>query len=530
MGKSKKKFIDKKNASTFHLLHRSQRDVNNDGGGGMVLWPSPDNAPETNERVLGTMDSIKQELNKLGLVDDFDYESHLRPVTGSGVVLDASGKVSRNNHPSARDVVVQDDEIKEVSRQLESIALTPDCMDDDVALALFGDFDEGDYEEILDDFCITAAQEPDEVEEQEFDYDEHIRNLMEKARRKTRGEYDGVPVEQHAVGKSHQEYFSSAKPLHGRDNDDDESGEYDYDQLLLGDSPGIVSSLDPQEEKALCEKFEQTLAEYDSDEVGDLDQECEEIRGDRPLEGDALLETAMDEYLEEKRDEIFMEGTRRLAEKRRTGGSSFAALVGKQLVHASDLKDQDLDVHEEIPLDEVLEEAKDILANPVEEPPAEEILIDGKSYFSERTRNPWDCESILSTYSNLDNNPVTIESKRRQKKKKTKQISPEQTLPEDEPVRIQLSSKTGLPLGVLSSRYDEQNEDDDTMFSRNRGEARKKNETKEEKKARKLAVKKEREIARLNKKLMKDAFKDEFAKRSEVTGDDVGGKSVFRYS
>jgi hypothetical protein len=29
---------------------------------------------------------------------------------------------------------------------------------------------------------------------------------------------------------------------------------------------------------------------------------------------------------------------------------------------------------------------------------------------------------------------------------------------------------------------------------------------------------------------MKDAFKDEFAKRSEVTGDDVGGKSVFRYS
>ena len=303
--------------------------------------------------------------------------------------------------------------------------------------------------------------------------------------------------------------------------------------MLLGDSPGIVSSLDPQEEKALCEKFEQTLAEYDSDEVGDLDLECDEIRGDRPLEGDALLETAMDEFLEEKRDEIFMEGTRHLAEKRRTGGSSFAALVGKQLVHASDLKDndQDLDVHEETPLDEALEEAKDILANPVEEPPAEEVLIDGKSYFSERTRNPWDCESILSTYSNLDNNPVTIESKRRRTKKKSKQISPEETLPEDEPVQIQLSSKTGLPLGVLSSRYDEQDEDDeDTMLSRNRGEARQKNETKEEKKARKLAVKKEREIARIQKKLMKDAFKDEFAKRSEVTGDDVGGKSVFRYS
>ena len=78
---------------------------------------------------------------------------------------------------------VLQEEVQEVSRQLESIALTPDCMDDDVAQALFGDFDEDDYEEILDDFCLTAAQEPDSEEEDEFDYDAHIRALMEKARR-----------------------------------------------------------------------------------------------------------------------------------------------------------------------------------------------------------------------------------------------------------------------------------------------------------------------------------------------------------
>jgi len=534
MGKTKKKFIDKKTASTYHLLHRSQRDVaGGDDSGGMVLWPSSlNNKAETDERVLSghstTMTSIQEQVASAGLVDDYDYEQHLKPITGSGIILDSSGKPSTENalqDPRAR--AMQED-VQEVSRQLESIALTPDCMDTDVAQALFGEFDEGDFEEILDDFCLTAAEEPDSEEEEEFDYDAHIRSLMERAKSKTRDEYDGVPVEEHEVGKRDHEFFSKVKPLHGRDEDDD-SGEF-YDDDLLNDTPGIVPALNSEEEKALCDKFEQTLAEYDSDEVGDLDEECEEIRGDRPLEGDALLETAMDEFLEEKKDEIFMEGTRHLAEKRRTGGSSFAALVGKQLVHASDLNDdtEQLAVHEEAPLEELLQDANEVLANPIEEPPAEEVLIDGKSYFSERTRNPWDCESILSTYSNLDNNPVTIESKRRRKKKK-QQVYPE-TLPEDEPVQIQLSSKTGLPLGVLPSRFDDEYEEDDTMLSTNRGEARKKNETKEEKKARKLAVKREREVARMQKKMMKEAFKDEFAKRSEVAGDDVGGKSVFRYS
>jgi protein LTV1 len=241
----------------------------------------------------------------------------------------------------------------------------------------------------------------------------------------------------------------------------------------------------------------------------------------------------MDEFLEEKKDGIFMEGTRHLAEKRRTGGSSFAALVGKQLVHASDLNDyntENLAVHEEAPLEEQLQDANETLAKDVMEPPPEEVLIDGKSYFSERTRNPWDCESILSTYSNLDNNPVTIDSKRRRKKKKQQQqVSPVESLPEEEPVHIKLSSKTGLPIRYIEEEND-YDEEDDTMVSRNRGEARNKKETKEEKKARKLAVKKEREIARIQKKMMKEAFKDEFALRSEDATDEMGGKSVFRYS
>eukprot|EP00957_Ditylum_brightwellii_P034090 2583107-Ditylum_brightwellii.AAC.1 len=71
--------------------------------------------------------------------------------------------------------------------------------------------------------------------------------------------------------------------------------------------PGVVPKLKPDEEKALCAKFEEALAEYDSDGYGDLDEECEEIRGDEPLEDNKKLEAIMDDFLTEKRDEIFME-------------------------------------------------------------------------------------------------------------------------------------------------------------------------------------------------------------------------------
>ena len=521
MGRSKKKFIDKKNASTYHLLHRSQRDVGGEGNGGMVLWPSPDNLRATDEKVLSSMERMKEQLGSL--VEDYDYEQHLKPITGSGTFIGTQGIHNAMLDPRAR---VLEDDVQEVSRQLESIALTPDCMDDDVAQALFGDFEEGVFEELPDDFCLTAAQEPNEDEEEDFDYDAHIRSLLERAAQKE-SDTAGIPVYKHIWAKNDQAFFSSVKPLHHRDDEDDDYVSEDLE------AEGVLPALSPEEERALCEKFEQTLAEYNSDEFGDLDEDCEDIRGDRPLEGDAQLDAALEEFLEEKKDQIFMEGTRHLPEYRRTGGSGFAALVGKSLVPAADLRrDNELAVHEEpAPIEEILNRADQILANPEMEPPPEEVLIDGKSYFSERTHNPWDCESILSTYSNLDNNPVTIESQRRRRKRNNKQqISPE-TLPEKEPAQIRLSNKTGLPIGVLSSRPDKNHDENDTFLSVNRGEARKKDETPEEKKARKLAVKKEREMARVQKKLMREAFQNEFVKRSgDMVADDVGGISVFRYS
>lgn len=520
MGKSKR-FIDKKNASTYHLLHRSQRDV---GEGQTILWPSTGNNLATDEKVLhmppsSTMTEWKTKMTQVGLVDDYNYEKHMKPITGSGDFFGGDG----HRQDALRDPRshVLEEEVQEVSRQLESIALTPDFMDDDIALALFGDFDEGSFEEILDDFCLTAAQEPEGGDEEEtgFDFESHVQALMEKARLAELGAA-GVNTNDHHWGRNDAAFFSKGKAL--RTNldldDDDESGNFDNDFGDFGEHDevkcGVVAKLNPEEEKALCDKFELTLAEYDSDDVGELFNEMEDIGGDRELEGDQALEAALNEYLEEKEDEILFAGTVHLPDYRRSCG-----------FHTLEVKDQQAD-----DIKEVIQEATEFLASPPVDLPPEEILIDGVSYYSQKHRNPWDCESILSTYSNLDNNPAVIENSRRKGKKKNR-VVPQVPVPEEPVKQILLSKKTGLPLGVLSSRYGGSADDFDTIASVNKGEKRSKEESIEDKKLRKAIVKQERHLGRIQKKMMKEAFQEEFTKRSgDIIGNDVAGMSVFRYS
>ena len=486
--------------------------------------------------------------------------------------------------------------VHEVGRMLDSIALTTDCMEEDVARALFEEYEEEEFEEILDDFCFTANLENEDEDDEhngEFNFEEHIRQMMEKARAKDSGiDEDGRELEndffsgqtplhvQRAIGdedyeEDYEEDFGEYGEYEEGEDEDEENEDEDEDSLdreFNGENTTTNITKNDEQQRILCQKFEETLLEYDSDEMGDLDDECDEIVGSRPLEGDAQLEAALNEFLTEKEDDVLVEGTRHLEEYRRCGGSGYSALVGKSMVHASelfngtDIAGGNIDVvaggvemssksllinieESKKQMQKDLEDADAILANPEMDLPPEEILIDGKSYFTARTDNPWDCESILSTYSNLDNNPVVIgRSKKRGKNKKKGRgvvggLNEEESnvIPEDAPVKIQLSSKTGLPLGVFDNNDDDHhhsehdyygyNDESDTFLSINRGEARNKKESNDEKKARKFAIKEERRICRMQKKMMKEAFKDEFQKRiSEGVVDAVGGATVFRLS
>lgn len=504
MGK-KKPFINKKNASTYSLLHRSQRDVADDVmasttssnaaiSNGMVLWPSPSNNPQTDQVVLGensVMQEWRQKLAEVGLLDSQDSEMYMKEITGSGTFLGRTGHVEDPLADPRAMVRLEEETLVEVNRQIDSIPLTTEIMDDDIAAALFGD-DVEEYEELNDDFVLMAAAEPDDKEE-EFDYDRHIQQLMEKARL----EREGGPITQdHRWGNRDNEFFSRLQPLHELDDEDGS----------LFNTPGVVSKLTPEEERALCEKFEMTLAEYDSDEIGDCEVDDDDDENPRMQADDAQLDGVMDDFLLDKEDDILIYGR----DTSRAGGSAFHHIN-----------------HDDGPpetIHEILAEAKDVLAEPLQAPPPEDVLIDGKSYFSLKERNPWDCESILTTYSNLDNNPVVI-GVSRSRRRKTKNPHPTN----EEVPKILLSNKTGLPLGVLPGRTKLTEKDNETFRSVNRGEARAKTETAEEKKARKALIKQERQLARIQKKVTRQVFSEEFEKRVPTAADDLACKTVFRF-
>jgi protein LTV1 len=630
MGKKTRPFIDKKTASVYHVVRRSQRDVGTEATAetlsDFVLMPSPDNPPplalvssvgnvkvksvdgnnkkKTSSALTGIdFQTLEATIAAAGLLDETakTYAKYTKPIQNSGTYISASttttGNDTTNNNldqllvDTSRneldDALQEAMAVHEVGRMLDSIALTPDCMEEDIALALFGNFDEGNFEEMDDDFCITANQEvllvdeddndKDDDEKGGFDFEKHVQMLLEKARAQENG--GGTTL------KPNDDYFKGAIPLHGRidEEGDEEDDDFDYDRydeeeeddesdydeeedsLDREFNNGMSSAMtaakntNTEEQRILCQKFEEALLEYDSDDMGDLDDECDDIGGNVPLEGDAGLEAALNEYLTEREDDILIEGTVKV---KRAGGSGYSALVGRTMVNASALDDHPLssstsllvNVQEskrQMALD--MAEADAILANPEMDLPPEEVFIDGKSYFSVTSRNPWDCESILSTYSNLDNNPVIIGRSDRRRKNKGSggdggSVTSNDIIPEDGPVKIKLSNKTGLPLrsdtygGVRSNNngvHDDYDDDEggdyfdngSTYLSINRGEARHKNETLAEKKERKMAIKEERKICRIQKKMMKEAFAEEFQRRGQdVILDPVGGNTVFRFS
>jgi len=578
MGKTKKPFIDKKKASSYHLLYRSQRDIagaddeNNGGNAGVILWPSPFNNRETDEQVLlgkkgeninvtqikdDTLSEWKNQLSEAGLVDNFQFEKHTKPITGEGQYyasnaanMSGSSKKKVNAMLDARALDLKDEIVQEVDRQLDSIALTSDCMDDEIAQMLFGDFEEGEFEELNDEFVLDAAREPEVATngEQAFDFAAHVRGLIERTKMESDGATGiGDLATIHEQGLQDQAFFAKAKRKdNNHDENDDDSGYTDEKNYRLetDETPGIVPKLTLIEEQALCDKFNEALAEYDSDELGELQNTYDDVIGDRPLEGDAQVEAALDDYLQEREDDIFMQGHCHYMDRQKNGGSGFSALVGTRMVPVKDIVEASNTEKDDTirPISELLGEADDTLRNPHESPPTEEIFIDGKSYFSEKIRNPWDCESILSTYSNLDNNPTTIVTSGRRRRRRSntgKYGSGDDESTASAQQIIKLSEKTGLPLGVLPSgrggvytddSYCQTIDQADTYMSVNKGEKRHKHESAEEKKQRKLNVKKERQIARMQKKMMKNAFNDEFNKRQQdLLVDDMGGTSVFRF-
>jgi len=139
--------------------------------------------------------------------------------------------------------------------------------------------------------------------------------------------------------------------------------------------------------------------------------------------------------------------------------------------------------------------------------------------FEKSKEKNWDCESILSTYSNLYNHPKTIEEPSRKKKKNKAgtdddDASSVSSKNNGKNSQIKLSAKSGLPLGVLpeagpTQRQLEAMDYDGLTRLRTAPTLRPNDESAEERRARKKAVKEERRERRMEKKANTAAFKDE---------------------
>lgn len=148
--------------------------------------------------------------------------------------------------------------------------------------------------------------------------------------------------------------------------------------------------------------------------------------------------------------------------------------------------------------------------------------------------NKWDVETILSTYSNLENHPrvLRLQSSLNAKSKRKGKEEPAS--------KITIDPKTGFPVVLaptdrnaqrpLSGRNGDGSDDDDddggdsdaTMDAeemnghKRQTVARSRTETPAEKKARKAAVKEERQARRVEKKTTKESFGQERKRQQKV--------------
>lgn len=228
-------------------------------------------------------------------------------------------------------------------------------------------------------------------------------------------------------------------------------------------------------DSVLDRQFDEMAHEFDDDEIGELDEEDPAVQGMMNL---SELDYVLDEFLQDQPLKPLQKSNRAVPE-------DLADRIHATTYEPIDLQDDDW----------------------------ENDKLEGYDYLSsyhEPRVEQFDCESILSTYSNLYNHPTVIGD------------SPKP--------QITLSKRSGLPVGFVGTNNnkskagsnkhfvlpededeesDEESPDAQSTVSTNLGERRPKKESAAEKAERKRIVKEMRKARREEKKQNRREFKSE---------------------
>uniref|UniRef100_A0A8P0TN34 Protein LTV1 homolog n=2 Tax=Canis lupus TaxID=9612 RepID=A0A8P0TN34_CANLF len=436
--RKKKPFIEKKKAVSFHLVHRSQRDP----------LAADETAPQ---RVLLPTQKVndeerRAEQRKYGVFfdDDYDYLQHLKEPSGPSELIPTSTISAPNRRDEKEETLV----ISTTGIKLPSSVFASEFEEDvgllNKAAPVSGprlDFDPDIIAALDDDFDFDN---PDNLLEDDF---------ILQANKPT--EEEGTDIQKsEAEDDSEWEDMDDEKERGSDDDNYGSVGSSDEAMSVPGKSPGavenhlfweeetksrfteysITSSVMRRNEQLTLhdERFEKFYEQYDDDEIGALDNA--ELEGSIQVDS-SRLEEVLNDYYKEKAENCVKLNT------------------------LEPLEDQDL------------------LMNEPEGSEEEEIV----TVVLEEAKEKWDCESICSTYSNLYNHPQLIKY-------------------QPKPKQIQISSKTGIPLNVLpkkgltAKQVERMQMINGSDLPKVSTQPRSKNESKEDKKARKQAIKEERKV------------------------------------
>lgn len=462
MGKGKKAFIDRKKAVTFHLVHRSQHDpliADENAPQRVLLEATPSNKQKEKEE---DPKKRKEEQKKYGIQfdDDYDYLQHLKK-PGQEIVweyVENPNQLKKNKNVEPKLQLpssVFASEFEEDEGMLNKAAPRPGPrpdLDPDVVAALDDDFDFENEDNQLEDDFVLQAM-GDEDDDDEYDEDYDE-------------EEDEEDFDSDDLGSSGEEDDEELRdrlaPLMREKRFNNEETKSRFTEYSMSSS--VIRR--NEQLTLLDDRFDKFYATYDEPEMGPLDME--EIEG--------------------------------------TWGQKHPYVLGCYKLMKKSKFDEEYNKEWD---KERLEKYRNIAEDNADDEMVELEVEDPKE-------KKWDCESILSTYSNIYNHPKLIDEPRKNK--------------------IKIDPKTGLPMNTLRG--------DDKLTAKalaklDDGEGgsasgpkslcaksvlstlsvlsiRPKDETPEEKKERKRLLKEYRNERRIERKANAEAFKEEKKRQTHI--------------
>ncbi|XP_062019268.1 uncharacterized protein LOC133735854 [Rosa rugosa] len=481
----KKKFIDKKKSSTFQLVARDSSDPNYDdspGGDRVFIQVSgrpnddPDSifadAPEDEEgdhyydQAFGNSEAaaqplpekLRKEILDLGFPDDgYNYLNHLREIKNTG-----GGSAYYSNPKAKLEQLPHDVKAYDASRLRISENEAPD-----------------------ENAIYNVASKTVNVRVKKA-VDPEVSALLDADSDASRFGSDDEDLEEDFVvkanladGDEEEDDGPSFVEQSENNNARNEVGVVGRNCVERGKGDFVVD--DPRARRDVDEEFDMVLSrEYDND---DDDDDYEGVDHD----DDYFYGDEVDESIEEKLKNVKL----------------------------NDCVKDDFELNEyEVPGDDEEKQKTKQLGKIYEDEDQEDkvVIVEESSDESEK----WDCETVITTYSNLENHPAKIGAPELSRKKKQLSETVFGGLDASNNL-IKLGGRQRLPVDFLprnrrpaaTERATEKVEDIGSLKTEQQKRKQHGQEPKEEKKERKAAVKEERREARRAKKELKELYKGE---------------------